>query len=273
MTSKLTKNSNNYSEDTVNEINEILDNILYRARDTWSMNSASMEDSIKIMTNDLCNYKNSKKNNKNNRLDSIKISSNQNHNKTSKSNEINKIIHNLNNDAIQSAREITRIKNKDSFIKSYKNKGEELIKNIKKIKVVKSKRENNNNNTKNNKNKEISCKNIEVNFNTNKNFKTNNNKEQIIEEKIKELNVETIKFREERDKVNKLKIEYEKLHEKLLKDIDNFNEKKEKFEKYRMDEINKIKEDKKNLDIQAKLITNINYTKEFLILQRQYQQQ
>ena len=219
--------------------------------------SASMEDSIKIMTNDLCKNKNSKKNNKNNRLDSIKISSNQNHNKTSKSNEINKIIHNLNNDAIQSAREITRIKNKDSFIKSYKNKGEELIKNIKKIKVVKSKRENNNNNTKNNKNKDISCKNIEVNLNTNKNFKTNNNKEQIIEEKIKELNVETIKFREERDKVNKLKIEYEKLHEKLLKDIDNFNEKKEKFEKYRMDEINKIKEDKKNLDIQAKLITNI----------------
>ena len=65
------------------------------------------------------------------------------------------------------------------------------------------------------------------------NSKTNNNKEQIIEEKIKELNVETIKFREERDKVNKLKIEYEKLHEKLLKDIDNFNEKKENFEKYR----------------------------------------
>ena len=218
--------------------------------------SASMEDSIKIMTNDLCNNKNSKKNNKNNRLDSIKISSNQNHNKTSKSNEINKIIHNLNNDAIQSAREITRIKNKDSFIKSYKNKGEELIKNIKKIKVVKSKRENNNN-TKNNKNKDMSCKNIEVNLNTIINSKTNNNKEQIIEEKIKELNVETIKFREERDKVNKLKIEYEKLHEKLLKDIDNFNTKKEKFEKYRLDEINKIKEDKKNLDIQAKLITNI----------------
>ena len=47
------------------------------------------------------------------------------------------------------------------------------------------------------------------------------------------------------------------MHEKLLKDIDNFNEKKEKFEKYRLDEINKIKEDKKNLDIQAKLITNI----------------
>ena len=218
--------------------------------------SASMEDSIKIMTNDLCNNKDSKKNNKNNRLDSIKILYNQNHNKTSKSNEINKIIHNLNNDAIQSAREIARIQNKDSFIKSYKNKEEELIKNIKKIKVVKSKRENNNN-TKNNKKTDISSNNIEINLNTNLNSKTNNNKEQIIEEKIKELNVETIKFREERDKVNKLKIEYEKLHEKLLKDIDNFNEKKEKFEKYRLDEINKIKEDKKNLDIQAKLITNI----------------
>jgi len=218
--------------------------------------SASMEDSIKIMTNDLCNNKDSKKNNKNNRLDSIKILNNQNHNKTSKSNEINKIIHNLNNDAIQSAREIARIQNKDSFIKSYKNKEEELIKNIKKIKVVKSKRENNNN-TKNNKKTDISSNYIEINLNTNINSKTNNNKEQIIEEKIKELNIETIKFREERDKVNKLKIEYEKLHEKLLKDIDNFNEKKEKFEKYRLDEINKIKEDKKNLDIQAKLITNI----------------
>lgn len=46
MTSKLTKNSNNYSEDTINEINEILDSILYKARDTWNMNSASMEDYI-----------------------------------------------------------------------------------------------------------------------------------------------------------------------------------------------------------------------------------
>ena len=54
---------------------------------------------------------------------------------------------------------------------------------------------------------------------------------QIIQEKIKELDEETLKFREERKKVTEIKNEYQKLSQKLLKDIEEFNSKKEKFEK------------------------------------------
>lgn len=46
MTSKLTRNSNNYSEDTVKEVNKILDNVLFEARKVWNMNSNTMEDYI-----------------------------------------------------------------------------------------------------------------------------------------------------------------------------------------------------------------------------------
>lgn len=62
MTSKLTRNSSNYSEDTINEVNEILNNILFKARKTWIMNSASMEDYISnlrsIYNADKCLYGN-----------------------------------------------------------------------------------------------------------------------------------------------------------------------------------------------------------------------
>ena len=187
--------------------------------------SVTIGDSLQIMPNDLINgkkYKNKIKLN----INSIKY---KNHNKTSKSNEINKIIYNINNDTIQSARD--RIKN--NYINGYNNKGEELIKNIKKIKIIKNKDE-------------------KYNYNNIK-----DNKEQIIEERIKELNNETIKFREETDKIIKIKNEYEKLHEKLIKDIDNFNIKKDEFEKYKLEELNKINEEKKNIDSYSNIITNL----------------
>ena len=57
--------------------------------------------------------------------------------------------------------------------------------------------------------------------------KTFGNKEQLINEKIKELNDEIKKFKEETNKVTLLKEEYEKMQEKLLKDIKEFNLKKQ----------------------------------------------
>ena len=57
--------------------------------------------------------------------------------------------------------------------------------------------------------------------------KTFSYKEQLINEKIKELNDEIIKFKEETNKVTLLKEEYEKMQEKLLKEIKEFNIKKQ----------------------------------------------
>ena len=188
--------------------------------------SISPGDCLKIMSNDL--LADNKKHKRKIKMNSIK---NKNHNKTSESNEINKIItniNNVNNDIIKTSRE----RNKHNSIKSYNSKGEELTKNIKKIKVMKN--------------------NKDENFNNN----SIKNKEQIIEGKIKELNIETIKFREETKKVIKIKKEYEQLHEKLIKDIDNFNKRKDEFEKFRLVELNKINEEKKNLDLQSNIIIN-----------------
>ena len=89
----------------------------------------------------------------------------------------------------------------------------------------------------------------------NKNFVSP--KEQLIEEKIKELNQETLKFREERNKVNELKLEYEKLQKKLFNDIDDFLKKKEEFEKFKQNEINNINKERKNMLIDNKWIINI----------------
>ena len=179
--------------------------------------SCSIGDSLQIMTTDLFKTKI----NKNNNIDSIKLV--QNYNKTNKINDGNKINYNINNNNhnIESARQIR--------VNNYIEPCEESNKNTKRIKVIKS-----------------SNKNMEL-----------NNKELIIEEKIKELNNETIKFREERDKVIKLKKEYENLHEQLLKDIESFKEKKEIFEKYRNEELNKIKEEKNNIAAQSKIFTNM----------------
>ena len=71
-------------------------------------------------------------------------------------------------------------------------------------------------------------------------------KEKIIFQKINELNSETLKFKEERNKITALKFEYEKLQKQLLNDIEDLNIKKEEFEKYKITEIEKIKR-KKNM--------------------------
>ena len=68
----------------------------------------------------------------------------------------------------------------------------------------------------------------EIKVNKNKSL---TNKEQLINEKIKELNDEIAKFKEERNKVTLLKEEYEKLQDKLLKDIKDFNLKKQMSQK------------------------------------------
>ena len=61
--------------------------------------------------------------------------------------------------------------------------------------------------------------------------KTLNSKEQLINDKIKELNEEIKKFKEETNKVTLIKEEYEKLQDKLLKDIKEFNIKKQMNQK------------------------------------------
>ena len=122
--------------------------------------------------------------------------------------------------------------------------------------------------------------NIENNFNnSNKNItmteikvkkKKNNTKEQIIQAKIKELNEETQKFKEERNKITLLKNEYEKLSKKLLNDIEEFNKKKEEFEKYRQAEIEIIKNKKmisvnQNFENNNKLILSLKSQNQALI--------
>ena len=95
----------------------------------------------------------------------------------------------------------------------------------------------------------------EIKVNKKKNISS---KEQIIEAKIKELNEETEKFKEERNKVTFLKNEYEKLSEKLMKDIEEFNIKKEEFEKYKQSEIENIKNKKISLNQHPPIISESN---------------
>ena len=87
----------------------------------------------------------------------------------------------------------------------------------------------------------------------------NNMDHEIIQQKIKELNSEMIRLKEERNKISKLKQEYEKIHNKLLNDVKQFTLKKEEFEKYRQEELNKIKAEKKKLLSENKIINNIKF--------------
>lgn len=97
-------------------------------------------------------------------------------------------------------------------------------------------------------------------------------KEQIIQAKIKELNEETEKFKEERIKITSLKNEYEKLSKKLMQDIEEFNKKKEEFEKKRHAE-NEVTKNKKinsanlsiNLDNNNKIIMSLKMQNQALI--------
>ena len=100
----------------------------------------------------------------------------------------------------------------------------------------------------------------EIKVNKNKNL---NNKEQLIGEKIKELNDEIKKFKEERNKVTLLKEEYEKLQAKLIKDIREFNMKKEIQKKNYKGENDKFKVISQ---IETKLIMSITQHNQSLIL-------
>ena len=93
--------------------------------------------------------------------------------------------------------------------------------------------------------------------------KTLNNKEQLIGEKIKELNDEIKKFKEERNKVTLLKEEYEKLQTKLLKDIKDFNIKKNIYQKNNKGELDKFKGVSQS---ETKLIMSITQHNQSLIV-------
>ena len=82
-------------------------------------------------------------------------------------------------------------------------------------------------------------------------------KEKILNKKIKEMNKEIIKLKEEQNKINKVKLEYDKLMIKLNNDLYQFNQKKEEFEKYKKNETNKLKNNKKNLIIEYKYMKEI----------------
>jgi len=81
-------------------------------------------------------------------------------------------------------------------------------------------------------------------------------REQIIEDKIKELDKEVLKFKEERKKVKDIRNEYEKLQKKLFENIDDFTKKKEEFEKYKQNEINNLNKERKNMLLDNKFIMN-----------------
>ena len=117
-------------------------------------------------------------------------------------------------------------------------------------------------------NTEINCNKNEFEsyFNQNKNelpikkfiIKPNNSsKEMIISQKIQELNKEIIKFKEEKSKIIKLKNEYEKIQSKLMIDLYQFNQRKEEFEKYREEELLKIRNDKKYILSENKNISAV----------------
>ena len=84
-----------------------------------------------------------------------------------------------------------------------------------------------------------------------------NEKEQILNKKIKEMNKEIIKLKEEQSKIIKIKSEYEKCMNKLNNDIYQLGQKREEFEKFRKNELIKIKNSKKNIILESKNIKEI----------------
>ena len=82
--------------------------------------------------------------------------------------------------------------------------------------------------------------------------------EEAYKEKVYELNKERIKYRNENEKVKKLKEKYDNLYSKLQNEIKKFqlnNRKKiENFEKYKEEEKEKINKEKKQLIIEQKEI-------------------
>jgi len=91
-------------------------------------------------------------------------------------------------------------------------------------------------------------------------------KEELLNQKIKEINKELVQLKEEKNKVSKIKLEYEKSMSKLNNDLHQLSQKKEDFEKYRKNELNKIKNDKKNILIETKNIKDIKSQNQGLLL-------
>ena len=109
--------------------------------------------------------------------------------------------------------------------------------------IIENKENHNNNN-----NKDNDCNNINVNQN-NKFQDIKNKNNEIFDLKLNELEFEIKKSKEERLKIEKLKIEYEELQLQLKKDIEDFSKKKDEFEKFREIELKKIEHDKKSYNL------------------------
>ena len=114
----------------------------------------------------------------------------------------------------------------------------------------------------------------EIKVNTLRNNKSNSNntlfpstsqRDKLINQKIKELEEETKRFKEERNRIMNLKNEYEKLQKELFKDVEEFEIKKENFEKYKKDEMEKIKK-KKIYETKNNYNTNINFNNNKLFI-------
>ena len=124
--------------------------------------------------------------------------------------------------------------------------------------------------------KEINNDKLEIKVNILKNTKNNNSntketllssssqREKLIIQKIRELDLETLKFKEERNKIINLKNEYEKLQQQLINNIEEFELKKEEFEKYKQSEMDKIK--MKKINEKKNNNTNINIKNNKLLL-------
>ena len=94
-------------------------------------------------------------------------------------------------------------------------------------------------------------------------------KDKLIKQKIKELEIETLKFKEEKNRIIDLKNEYQKLQKQLIEDIEQFELKKDKFEKYKQNEMDKIKRKKifnANNNINNKILLNSKNDKDIIKL-------
>lgn len=91
-------------------------------------------------------------------------------------------------------------------------------------------------------------------------------KEQRIDEQIKQLNIEIVKFKEERAKVFELKNEYEKLHQHFIDELEQFNIQKRDFEIEREIEEKKYEKEKKNLLQEMKGYNSIKIQNQNMIL-------
>ena len=89
-------------------------------------------------------------------------------------------------------------------------------------------------------------------------------KKELAQKKINELNYEIIKYKEERNNLNKNKMQYEKLKSKLMSDIEIFNKQKEEFKLYVVNELEKIKIKQQKYKSNNKIIKNLKNENEIL---------